>query len=117
MPAFSTSHLAVAFRILSMVSNYEGTDSPDDRLTEYVNNTEDAEESDITAAMSKHWIFNLLREAAFIKDTVNDRGAFPYRITWKGVQFLEYYRHVTKNNTVPVTDCSDDSRHLLFLFT
>jgi len=117
MSMFSKSYLTVAFQILAKISKYEGTDNPDDELTEYLNSDDKSGNNDMIVPMSKKWILRLLCESEFIKYAINDRGIFPFRITWKGLQFLYCYRQITNNETIPLTECSDEDSRLLFLFT
>jgi len=88
MTAKPLHHIAAAHRVLVPISLYEDTKAADAI-------------SSVSSDVTDQWIMQLLAEAGLIAPLIEDREIFPYRIAWKGFQFLEFYNLLESVNRLP----------------
>ena len=103
MTAKPLHHLAAAHRVLVHISLYEGTKAADAI-------------SSVSSDVTDQWILQLLVEAGFITPLIGNREIFPYRITWKGLQFLEFYNLLENVDRLPCEEQIDEVNSRLFSF-
>ena len=106
------NHIHLAAKIIGMVREAEGVTGDDAVLRQEI----DTDDAKGLTAFHKNQIFRLLLEAEFIAKTDENPALFPYRATWKGLQFTAYYKYVRQNTVDPLDGSLTKEAQLLFLF-
>ena len=110
------NHIHFAAKVLELIRFYEDSHLAEKCSTK-IDEEVQAHVPNELASQDKQRVLQKLQDAGFFTATIGNNTCITYRLTWKGLQFLSYYKYVKHTEQFPTGNLHTPASQMLFCFT